>query len=652
LELYRHATRAPEPYWHEALRRDPGQTDSLVGLARCAYAAGDPEQARDHLERAVGRLTRLHRSPRDTTAIYLLGLVREELGDDPGAYDAYAQAAWSRACRAGAGYRMARLDARAGRHEQALARLADVRRTEPEHLQALALTVVCHGRLRQHAAAAEVLAAARALDPLDAWLRHLDGLAASGDAQILLDVAIELAGVGEHEAALACLAEAEGREDHRPAGQPAVRPLLAYHRAHVLRLAGRPADAAAERARARTLDATWCFPGRLADAAVLREAADADPGDARARSLLGHWTYAAGRRARALTLWRQAVALDPDDAVAWRNIGLAAVNHERDLAAAREAYDRACAVAPGDARLLYERDQLAALTGASPADRLDALMGGGELDRDDLAVEALHLMITEGRADQALMVLGRRRLHPWEGGEGQALLAWDRAHAHGALDALAEARPRDAVDHVRAALAPPRSLGEARHPLASTAYLHLLLGDALAADGDPAAAADAWATAAAQRGDFVEMSTQEHGEQTFWTVLALRRTGRHDAADELTASLRAYRDRYAAEVPRVDYFATSLPDLLLFEEDPLRVRDRRVLFLDAQLALLAGRAPEAEELLRRPELAASRHAADLRHAVARRGAELLRGDTHGDTHVGAHPADAEPAERARTYPHP
>jgi hypothetical protein len=200
---------------------------------------------------------------------------------------------------------------------------------------------------------------------------------------------------------------------------------------------------------------------------------------------------------------------------------------------------------------------------------------------------------------------------------------------------------------VRAALAPPRSLGEARHPLASTAYLHLLLGDALAADGDRATAADAWATAAAQRGDFVEMSTQEHGEQTFWTVLALRRTGRHDAADELTASLRAYRDRYAAEVPRVDYFATSLPDLLLFEEDPLRARDRRVLFLDAQLALLADRAPEAEELLRRPELAASRHAADLRHAVARRGAELL----HGETHVGAHPVDPEPAERARTYPH-
>lgn len=641
LDLYRHATRAPEPYWHAALDRDPGHVDSLVGLGRRAYAAGRHEDAAEYLGRAVGRLTRLHRSPRDTTAVYLLGLVREELGDDTGAYAAYAQAAWSRAWRAAAGYRMARLDARAGRYAAALDRLADVRRTEPDHLQALALSVVCQLRLRRPADAASTLAAARALDPLDAWLRHLDGRPASGDAQTLLDVGIELAGVGEHEAALACLEEAETREDHRPAGQAAVRPLLAYHRAHVLRLAGRPDEAAAARARARGLDATWCFPGRLADAAVLGEAADIDPDDARARSLLGHWTYAAGRRADALALWRAAVALDPSDAVAWRNIGLAAVNHERDLTAAADAYDRACAVAPEDARLRYERDQLAALTGVGPGERLALLLGtggldkldqrgagldqrGGALARDDLAVEALHLMVTEGRADEALTILGGRRLHPWEGGEGQALLAWDRAQTHRALDALAEGRAADAVGHVRAALAPPASLGEARHPLASTANLHLLLGDALASAGTEEAD-DAWRTAATQRGDFVEMSTQEHGEQTFWTVLALRRTGEAAAADELTASLRAYRDTYAVEVPRVDYFATSLPDLLLFEEDPLRVRDRRVLVLDAQLALLAGDAATARTVLGRPELAASRHAADLRHAVARHGEALLRG---------------------------
>ena len=52
---------------------------------------------------------------------------------------------------------------------------------------------------------------------------------------------------------------------------------------------------------------------------------------------------------------------------------------------------------------------------------------------------------------------------------------------------------------------------------------------------------------------------------------------------------------------------------------------RRSSDLDAQLALLADDTASAEDILRRPELAASRHAADLRHAVARRGAALLHG---------------------------
>ncbi|WP_159797811.1 DUF5107 domain-containing protein [Puerhibacterium puerhi] len=617
LELYRHATRSPEPYWHEALRRDPDHVDSLTGLAVRAYGAGRYAEARDLAERAAGRLTRRHRSPRDTRPLYVLGLALEALGDDDRAYRAHAQASWARAWRAPAGYRMARIDARAGRHPRALERLADVLRTEPEHLQALALAVVCHRRLGHADRAADLLARARALDPMDAWLRFLDGLPPSGDAQTCLDVAIELSGAGEAAAALDCLAHADDRESRRASGQTAAGPLVAYHRAHVLGLLGRPDDAAAERARARRLDATWCFPGRLADAAVLTEAVATDPGDARARALLGHWCYAVGRHGDAADLWRAAAALDPGDAVVWRNLGLVAADRERDLEAARGAYDRARAAAPDDARLLYERDQLDALAGVAPAQRLAALLRRRDLalERDDLAVELLHLLVTAGREGEALEILGRHRFHPWEGGEGQVVEAWERAHARVAVAALAGGRPAAAATALRAALDPPASLGEARHPLASTARLHLLLGDALDRAGDEEGAAAAWAVAAAQRGDFLAMSAQPHSEATFWTVLALGRAGRDAEAWQLTASLRGFRDELAAAVPRVDYFATSLPDLLLFQEDPVRVRDRRLAVLDAQLAVLEGDGARAVRVLRRPALAPSRVAADLRHAV-------------------------------------
>jgi tetratricopeptide (TPR) repeat protein len=615
LELYRHATRSPVPYWREALRRDPEHVDSLVGLARRAYASGDLTAADELLTRASARLTRRHANPRDTRALYLHGLVREAQGDDAGAYDLFGRASWMRLWRAPAGYRMARIDARHGRDRDALHRLEDVLRTEPEHLQARALTAIVHRRLGNDEQAAAALAAARALDPLDAVLAVLDGQPPSGDAQKCLDAAIELAAVGEHGAALHCLGLAEERDRVRPAGQTAAAPLIAYHRAHVLEQTGRGADAAAERARAAALDPGDCYPARLADAAVLSAAVEADPTDHRARALLGHWCYAVGRQEEAARLWEASARIEPGDAVVQRNLGLAAANDAGDPAAAVAHYEAALAVRPDDARLLYERDQLAALLGESPEQRLARLEARPELvaERVDLTVELLHLLISAGRADEALPVLRTRRFQAWEGGEGQVLAAWERACSQLATNALAGGDAEAAVAHLQAALAPTANLGEARHPLASTAALQLQLGDALAAAGRRQDAEAAWADAARQRGDFLGMSTAEHSETTFWSVLALRRVNRSTDAEALTEALRAFRNSCAATEPGVDYFATSLPDLLLFSGDPVAARDRRVMFFDAQLALLAGDAAQAERVLSLPELVAERHATDLRH---------------------------------------
>jgi len=48
----------------------------------------------------------------------------------------------------------------------------------------------------------------------------------------------------------------------------------------------------------------------------------------------------------------------------------------------------------------------------------------------------------------------------------------------------------------------------------------------------------------------------------------------------------------------VDYFATSLPSLLLFAEDPEAVKSRRAEFIGAQLDLLHGQVEQADRRLR------------------------------------------------------
>ena len=145
-----------------------------------------------------------------------------------------------------------------------------------------------------------------------------------------------------------------------------------------------------------------------------------------------------------------------------------------------------------------------------------------------------------------------------------------------------------AVGHVQAAIHSPASLGEARHPLANPARLLLALGDAFDAAGDPEAAARAWQEAAAAVGDFADMSPQAYSENTYFSVLAARRLGEFGYADQLVTGLTHYTDQLAQTEAKIDYFATSLPSLLLFDDDPQRRQDLQAELLRAQLRLLAG----------------------------------------------------------------
>lgn len=617
LELYRHATRSPEPYWDEALRRDPGHVPSLTGKAQRAYRRGDLDAAQDALHQAVERLTALHPTPRDMTPIYMLGLVEEAAGRDEAAYDNHGRASWSRTWRAAAGYRMALLDARNGRDREALHRLEDVRRAEPEHLQALALTVICLRRQDRPEEATIVLRRARALNPLDGLCRALDGEAVSIDPQICLDIALDLAAAGELEHAHQVLDEAENREKSRDPGQTALGPLPDYHRALLYAGAGREGEAQSARRRARQADATGCYPARREDIVALLAAGAEDPV---ASGLAGHWYYAMGRSQEAVAAWELSAGRDGTDPVVQRNLAIDLVNRFGDLEAARSRYERALELVPHEPRLDVEIDQLDALRGVAADERVARWLRRWDhaARRDDARVRLAHLLVTTGDAPGAARLLTENPIQPWEGGEGEALAAWERAGIRQATSALRAGDGESAVRHLRGALTAPASLGEGRHPLASTAQIELLLGDALALAGRPEDAQEEWRRAAEQSGDFLAMSPQDHSENTAWSIIALRRIGRPEQAQQMRGELEGFVDDLAQSSPVVDYFATSLPDLLLFTEDPTRGRDRRVLVLRAQLHLLDGERDRALALLEHPDLVATRAAGDL--------ADLLDGE--------------------------
>ncbi|HUX71262.1 MAG TPA: DUF5107 domain-containing protein [Cellulomonadaceae bacterium] len=597
LEQYRHATRSPEPYWREALARDPHDVRTNTALAARLIRAARYDEAEPLLRSAIDRQTRRNPNPYDGEARYRLGQVLARTARPDEAYDAFAKAAWNAPWRTPAHLAMARLDASRGRDSQALRHARAVLDHDGQHLQARDMTVHLLRRLGHHDEATALLAQTLALDPLDRWARDLAGDHSYTDGPTGIDIALEYASLADTDAALRILRSVA--DIATTPGQVAVGPLALYHCADLERRRG-DLDAAARTAEAaRSTDATNCLASRLEDADMLARTCAAEPDDARAHALLGHWLYFQRRYDDAIAAWEHATRIDTSDPVVWRNLAVAAYNVHGDANRAAQLYDRALEVSGTDPRLVYESDQLAKRAGVPVEQRLARLHGIPEIvrRRDDLAIELANLLTASGRAPEALEILHGRHFQPWEGGEGQVLSAWDEACLAMARTALADNHPTDAVEHIQAALHPPTTLGEGRHPLANCAHLLLALGDAHAAVGNGDAARDAWSTAATTAGDFLEMSAQPFSEMTYYSVLACRRLDDEHAAQRLLAGLEEFASSMCFAPTTVDYFATSLPTMLLFTDDIEARRDTTSLVLDAQVATLQGDPVRADRTL-------------------------------------------------------
>lgn len=590
LVQYRHPTRDPEPYWEEALRRDPGDSRVNAALAERRLRDGRLSESEHLLRAAIARQTRRNPNPLDGEAHYLLGVVLARAGRPGEAEEFFAKSTWNVAWRLPAHLALARLALVAGRARDALAHARQAREHAASSGAAAALEAIALRRLGYQAEAGAVIADRVAADPLDPWLRDLAGEPLETDALSLTDVADEYRVTGQTEDALRVLEAAADAARRRPvtgAGNPL--PLIHYRRAELLRSLGDPA-ADSELALARGADAVRCFARGLDDVLLLERALEHDPDDARAAALLGHWLLFHRRPQEAETMLRRSCAANGDDPAVWRSLALIAHNERHDPSSAARCYERAITLAPDDAKLLSEADQLASRRGVPVADRLAALEARHEdvLRRDDLTLAYSRLLTQAGREDEAIALLTRHRFHPWEGGEGVALVAWASAHQAAACRALAEGRPEEAVSAARAALNPPGNLGEAPHPLANRAALLLDLGDALEAVGDGAAARAAWASAAASAGDFSSMAPVPYSEATYPSIVAAERLGRAEAAARLRESLRGYIATLRGTLAGIDYFAASLPTILTFDEDVQLRQDLLADLLTAQLALVDG----------------------------------------------------------------
>ena len=589
LQQYRHATRSPEPYWDAILDRDPADVRANLAIGAIRERAHLYSDAERHFRAAIDRLVERVPNPADGEAHYRLGINLARQRRDAEAVGYLEKAAWSAAWLTPAMFALGRLFSRRGSWARAAAALRKAVSHDRDHLQATALLAMVLRQLGQRDDADVLLRRQLASDPLDQWTRDLLGLPVTGDAPTLLDLAIEYDRAGFYEDALRLLGDARAAATHTPIGQVNVGTLALYHQALIGQKLGR--DVSETLRAARTSDARHCLPSRLDDIDALLFALDADAHDAVAASMLGSWHYSQGSYESAITLWTAALVSPADPAsaaVTHRNLGIAEYNVHHDPERAILHFEAARGFAPDDAKLLYEYDQLRQRSGVAARDRRELLEANSALvaERDDLTIEWVNLLVADDEIERAELLLRSRMFQPWEGGEGLVISAWDATKIAGFHRAMDAGDDESARRHLREAINYPESLGEGRHPLANRAQLEWLIGLSERALGNEEGALVAWTSAAEYSGDFMGMSPQPFSDQTHWSIRALSALGRADEAAALTNRLEQYALELMVTAASIDFFATSLPSLLTFHDDPNATRQQLAQELLAQVAAL------------------------------------------------------------------
>ncbi len=222
-------------------------------------------------------------------------------------------------------------------------------------------------------------------------------------------------------------------------------------------------------------------------------------------------------------------------------------------------------------RIFFELDQLKKRLHESPEQRLADLSARLDLvrQRDDLIVEYATLLNLHGRHSEALDQLLDHTFHPWEGGEGKVSEQYVIAHLEMAQEQLLYSEPGAAIDLLEHARHYPDNLGEGKLPTAQENHLLYWLGAAYEDLGDDETARRFFVEASAGTSEPTAALyyNDQPPEMIFYQAKAKTALGDEAGAVEICRRLIAYGEEHMDDDVKMDYFAVSLPDFVVFDGD-------------------------------------------------------------------------------------
>ncbi|MGN0555363.1 MAG: DUF5107 domain-containing protein [Candidatus Fimenecus sp.] len=591
IEQYRHATYLAEDYYLEGLRRD--ETDirlnnayGLLLLRRGQFLEGE-----SYFRKAIEKSTRSNPNPYDSEPYYNLGLCLLYQNRLAESYDAFYKAAWSNACQEGAFYFLACISARNGEYETALDHIENAIIKNSRNYKARNLKALILLQLGRESEAVSLAKETNSLDPMDFISRRILGETPEMRIDTAIEIALEYKAGGFYEDAIRVLLETKS-----------AYPLVQVHLSDLYALLGVAETAKGCLEQAEQADSYLCFPHRLDDMLVLENAIKNCENNAMANYYLGCLYYDKKRYDDAIACWENAVKKNPQFPTAHRNLALAYYNKKGDEKAALQELETAFSLDKTDARVLMELDQLYKKAQVSPKDRLARLEKHLDLVafRDDLYTEYVTLLNLNGEYEKALACLLSHPFHPWEGGEGKAPAQYVAALCALAKEKIENGEYEIAVPLLERTFAYPYNLGEGKLYGAQENLQNYLLGIAHEKSGNSEEAKKYFekASSGLSEPQSAMFYNDQPPETIFCQGLALCKLGKTEDANLRFDKLISYADAHMNDDVKIDYFAVSLPDFLVFDEDLNKKNRVHCLFMKALGLLGKGEKIKAENLFK------------------------------------------------------
>ena len=590
LEQYRHATLEPTQYYKEALAREPGNVQNNNALGLWFLKRGQFGQAEKHFRSAISTLTTRNPNPNDGEPLFNLGLTLEYQGKFEEAYDYFYKASWNEAWQSSSFFHLARLSAR---NKDFITALSLVEKSliknwtnhKARHLKTLILRLL--GRIEE---ASQIVEDSLLLDCFNLSIRYemfllADTTNSEGKAEKILngfmevfrddehsyiEYAIDYAWAGQYEHAFGLLNLVATRKGE-------VYPMVHYFMGYFAFLSGNNEKSIKFFELASRDNPAMCFPNRLEEILVLQLAGKLNPKDSKAPYYLGNLWYDKRQFSNAIECWESSVEIDEAFPTVHRNLALAYFNKLKNPTKALESLEKAFSLDNTDARVLMELDQLYKKLHLPIAKRLALLDKHPQLvnDRDDLYLERISLLNWSLRFDESLKLIQNRKFHPWEGGEGKVVDQYKNCLIELARENILHGKPEFAQKLLQDCKIYPHNLGEGKLSGTQENDIDFLLGIVFSKMDLKELANEYFVKASKGLSEpsAALFYNDQQPDKIFYQGMAWLIIGNLDEAHKRFKRLVDYGKKHLSDDVKLDYFAVSLPDLLIFEDD-LNLRNR------------------------------------------------------------------------------